>query len=106
MTTSTGMTTATEMPLADLARELSISYRQAEHWAARGYIRCAPAGKGHKRYVRGLEVQVLRNLAALVRAGFRWETAAEYARALAEQGAKGAMLPGGVRVHLARGGEQ
>jgi len=84
-----------ELPrLKDVAAEAGITYRQANYWAATGYIQAIPYRHGPRSHERALdskygcvhrlelpEAEILRTMARLVNAGVPVMTAAEIARA-------------------------
>lgn len=90
------MSTAnTRIRFLDLIDEVGISYRQADHWCRKGYVRtrcnghevsegvwvsCSGGGSGHFRIIDDDEVDVLRTMARLVHAGIIPEVAARLAR--------------------------
>lgn len=74
--------------LVDLAVEVGITYRQADHWCRRGWVVAARSrsGSGRPRLLEAAEVVVLRTMARLVHAGLTPETAARLARSKAVHG--------------------
>lgn len=62
------------------ADRAGITYRQLDHWIRKGYINGALPGSGNPRTINGHEADVVRDMAALVRAGFRPDVAARIAR--------------------------
>lgn len=80
--------------LIDLMEETGVSYRQADHWCANGYVRVewfsraanysVPAvkgmGSGKVRRLSPGEARVFRRMAKLVAAGFPPKTASNIAR--------------------------
>ena len=92
-----------EYTVADACARAEISARQLDHWIRRGYLHVDARGSGHQRHLTSDELDVLLVLARLVRAGFRWEQAAQIAREACECGVTEFRLPGGLHVHLIEG---
>lgn len=97
--------------LIDVAAEVGISYRQADHWCACQYIEAAfyrragnkiepsTRGSGKTRRLAWTEVAVLHMMAKLVQAGFLPHVAARIARS----GESPWELAPGVTLHVASG---
>lgn len=101
MTSSTIETTCLAPRTArftDVADDLGITYRQADHWRRSGYVHATAEGSGTVSYIDDREVAVLRRMAVLVRAGMLAGSAASIARASVEQGVRAVDLPGGLRI--------
>lgn len=87
-----------ELPkLKDVAAEAGVTYRQANYWAAIGYIQAIPyrhhdgkrapdSRSGHVHRLELPEADILRTMARLVNAGIPVMTAAEIARAHIKDG--------------------
>lgn len=69
------------MNVMEAVERAGITYRQIDFWIRSGYVHVDGHGSGNKREVDDLEASVVRDMAALVRAGFRAEAAAHVARA-------------------------
>lgn len=69
-----------------LAYVPGLSYRQLDHWQRCGHITPLPrrAGQGHPREWHGSEVQTIRRMLQLVRAGLTVPAAGRIARTLAD----------------------
>jgi len=90
-----------ELPqLKEVAAEAGITYRQANYWAAIGYIQAIPyrhdgqrapeakSGSGCVHRMELPEASILRTMARLVNAGIPVMTAAEVARSHVKDGRK------------------
>lgn len=62
------------------AERAGITYRQLDHWIRKGYVNGSLPGQGNPRRIPEPEADIVRDMAALVRAGFRPEVAARIAR--------------------------
>jgi hypothetical protein len=101
-------------PLVDVAKAAGITYRQADHWVHRDYIRTTyVARKTGKKVVTRLgdmngrvamlspkEESILLLMAALVRAGISPEAAAKVARRMVRQRTRTAALAPGVQLTI------
>lgn len=76
----------TDRLLTDVCDDLGITVRQADYWIRRGYLDVVGQGSGKTRSISPDEAQVLGVMARLVRAGVRWEDAADLARRIPEGG--------------------
>ncbi len=76
------MTAAVLPSLVDVAAQAGITYRQADHWCRRGFVRTTPidGGSGRPRHLEPAEQTVLHTMARLVHAGLTPETAGRLAR--------------------------
>lgn len=75
------------LPSVTVADQAGITYRQLDVWVRVGYVTCAhnaTPGSGHQRTWTRTEAAHVHRVADLIRAGFRPDRAAEYARSLAE----------------------
>lgn len=68
--------------LVDIVEQVGITYRQADHWVRRGFIRTTPPnpGSGRPRRIAESEIAALTTMARLVHAGLTPEIAARLAR--------------------------
>ena len=69
----------TDTPIADLVADIGITYRQFDHWIAKGYVpgltEQLHPGHGNVRDLTDEQVRHLRIMAALVRDGLRPDAA-------------------------------
>lgn len=75
-----------------------ITYRQADHWRSRGWVKASIEGSGFISEISTTEARILTRMATLVTAGMKPQAAARIARATVEQGVRAADLPGGLRL--------